>query len=150
MLSESESQVAQSCPTLGDPMDWSLPGSSIHGIFQARPTQMTHVRDSDFRQGRSGPMWPRVSHSNCWTSVISSGKWADSPPAWDDGSGSVLHEHSLFSSVILASVLGQSQSPLSFHPPKLYRAQSLGCLLPVWSPQQGVGSHPPKGHLFRT
>ena len=33
---ESESQVAQSCPTLCDPMDCSLPGSSIHGIFQAR------------------------------------------------------------------------------------------------------------------
>ena len=31
-----ESEVAQSCPTLLDPMDWSLPGSSIHGIFQAR------------------------------------------------------------------------------------------------------------------
>ena len=29
-------EVAQSCPTLSDPMDWSLPGSSIHGIFQAR------------------------------------------------------------------------------------------------------------------
>ena len=27
--------VAQLCPTLGDPMDWSLPGSSAHGIFQA-------------------------------------------------------------------------------------------------------------------
>ena len=33
---ESESEVAQSCPTLIDPMDCSLPGSSIHGIFQAR------------------------------------------------------------------------------------------------------------------
>ena len=31
-----ESEVAQSCPTLGDPMDCSLPGSSIHGILQAR------------------------------------------------------------------------------------------------------------------
>ena len=30
------SEVAQSCPTLCDPMDYSLPGSSIHGIFQAR------------------------------------------------------------------------------------------------------------------
>ena len=30
------SSVAQSCPTLSDPMDCSLPGSSIHGIFQAR------------------------------------------------------------------------------------------------------------------
>ena len=31
-----ESKVAQSCPTRSDPMDWSLPGSSVHGIFQAR------------------------------------------------------------------------------------------------------------------
>ena len=33
---KSESEVAQSCPTLSDPMDYSLPGSSIHGIFQVR------------------------------------------------------------------------------------------------------------------
>ena len=33
---KSESEVAQSCPTLSDPVDHSLPGSSIHGIFQAR------------------------------------------------------------------------------------------------------------------
>ena len=32
---KSESEVVQSCPTLSDPMDCSLPGSSIHGIFQA-------------------------------------------------------------------------------------------------------------------
>ena len=35
MKVESESEVAQSCPTLSDPMDCSLPGSSIHGIFWA-------------------------------------------------------------------------------------------------------------------
>ena len=35
-MHESESEVAQSCPTLSDPMDCSPPGSSIHGIFQAR------------------------------------------------------------------------------------------------------------------
>ena len=33
---KKESEVAQSCPTLCDPMDCSLPGSSVHGIFQAR------------------------------------------------------------------------------------------------------------------
>ena len=33
---KSESEVTQSCPTLSDPMDCSLPGSSVHGIFQAR------------------------------------------------------------------------------------------------------------------
>ena len=33
---KSESEVTQSCPTLSDPMDCSLPGSSVHGIFQGR------------------------------------------------------------------------------------------------------------------
>ena len=36
MKVKRESEVAQSCPTLRDPMDCSLPGSSVHGIFQAR------------------------------------------------------------------------------------------------------------------
>jgi len=35
-MQESEKEVAQSCPTLLDPMDCSLPGFSAHGIFQAR------------------------------------------------------------------------------------------------------------------
>ena len=35
MKEKSESEVAQSCPTLSDPMDCSLPGSSVHGICQA-------------------------------------------------------------------------------------------------------------------
>ena len=36
MKVKGESEVAQSCLTLSDPMDCSLPGSSVHGIFQAR------------------------------------------------------------------------------------------------------------------
>ena len=36
MKVKSESEVAQSCPTLSDPMDCSLPGSSVPGILQAR------------------------------------------------------------------------------------------------------------------
>ena len=36
MKVKSQSEVAQSCPTLRNPMDCSLPGSSAHGIFQAR------------------------------------------------------------------------------------------------------------------
>ena len=36
MKVKSESEVTQSCPTPSDPMDCSLPGSSIHGILQAR------------------------------------------------------------------------------------------------------------------
>ena len=36
MKVKSESEIARSCPTLLDPMDYRLPGSSVHGIFQAR------------------------------------------------------------------------------------------------------------------
>ena len=40
---ESESEVAQSCPTLCDPMDCSPPGSSIHGILQARTLEWVAI-----------------------------------------------------------------------------------------------------------
>ena len=43
---ESESEVAQSCPTLRDPMDCSLPGSSVHGIFQARVLEWVPLEKS--------------------------------------------------------------------------------------------------------
>ena len=39
MKIKSESEVAQSCPTLSNPMDCSLPGSSVHRILQARPLE---------------------------------------------------------------------------------------------------------------
>ena len=41
MKVKSESEVAQSCPTLSNPMDCSLSGSSVHGIFQARKNFLT-------------------------------------------------------------------------------------------------------------
>ena len=47
-----ESEVAQSCPTLCDPMDCSLPGSSIHGIFQARILEWVSI---SFSKGSSRP-----------------------------------------------------------------------------------------------
>ena len=42
-----ESEVAQSCPTLSDPVDCSLPGSSVHGIFQARALKWGATAFSD-------------------------------------------------------------------------------------------------------
>ena len=48
MKVKSESEVAQSCPTLIDPMDWSLPGSSIHGNFQARVLEWGAIAFSVF------------------------------------------------------------------------------------------------------
>ena len=46
--SESESEVAQSCPTLSHPMDCSLQGSSVHGIFQARVLEWGAIAFSVF------------------------------------------------------------------------------------------------------
>ena len=43
MKVKSEGEVAQSCLTLSDPMDCSLPGSSIHGIFQARVLEWSAI-----------------------------------------------------------------------------------------------------------
>ena len=42
------SEVAQSCPTLSDPMDCSLPGSSVHGVFQARVLEWGAIAFSNF------------------------------------------------------------------------------------------------------
>ena len=57
MKVKSESEVAQSCPTLHDPMDCSLPGSSIHGIFQtgvlewgAIAFSRNHTRDTEINK----------------------------------------------------------------------------------------------------
>ena len=47
MKVKSESEVAQLCPTLSDPMDCSPPGSSIHGIFQARVLEWGAIAFSD-------------------------------------------------------------------------------------------------------
>ena len=47
MQVKSESEVAQSCLTLSDPMDCSPPGSSIHGIFHARVLEWGAIAFSD-------------------------------------------------------------------------------------------------------
>ena len=47
MKVKSESEVAQPCLTLSDPMDCSLPGSSVHGIFQARVLEWVAIAFSN-------------------------------------------------------------------------------------------------------
>ena len=49
-----EKEVAQSCPTLCDPMDCSLPGSSIHGIFQARVLEWVAISFENYLIWRKG------------------------------------------------------------------------------------------------
>ena len=47
MKVKSESEDAQSCPTLSDPMDYNLPDSSVHGILQARVLECVAIAFSD-------------------------------------------------------------------------------------------------------
>ena len=66
-MSEWVSEVAQSCPTLCNPMDCSLPSSSIHGILQARILEWIAI---SFSRGSSRPRdWTQVSHivGRCFT-----------------------------------------------------------------------------------
>ena len=51
-MKESESEVAQLCPTLCDPVDGSLPGSSVHGIFKVRVPEWVTI---SFSKGSSQP-----------------------------------------------------------------------------------------------
>ena len=57
-----ESEVTQSCPALSDPMDRSLPGSSVHGIFQAKVLEWGAIAFS-----QPQPFWTPVSYSNYLT-----------------------------------------------------------------------------------
>ena len=59
---ESESEVAQSCPTLCDPVDCSLPGSSVHRIPQARILEWVAIPSQDPRG--SSPPRDRTQGSN--------------------------------------------------------------------------------------
>ena len=52
---KSESEVAQSCLTLSDPMDFSLTGSSVHVIFQARVLEWSAIAFSELRK----PLYPQ-------------------------------------------------------------------------------------------
>ena len=60
---QSESEVAQSCPTLCHPMDSSLPGSAVHGIFQARILDWVAISFS--RESLQPRNRTHLSHVSC-------------------------------------------------------------------------------------
>ena len=49
MKVKSESEVTQLCPTLSDPMDCSLPDSSVHGVYQARVLECVAIAFSEIK-----------------------------------------------------------------------------------------------------
>ena len=73
MKVKSESEVAQSCPTLSDPMDCSLPGSSIHGIFQAGVLTLLPKNSTSGTYPRDGKTYMhKNSKPFCCCSVLKS------------------------------------------------------------------------------
>ena len=60
MAKEREREVAQLCPTLSDPMDYSLPGSSIHGLFQARVLEWGAIAFSDGKRRKRQNLKVRI------------------------------------------------------------------------------------------
>ena len=64
---EKQSDVAQSCPTLCDPMDGSLPGSSLHGIFQARIREWVAISFSRRSSPPRDQTWVSRMADRCFT-----------------------------------------------------------------------------------
>ena len=65
---KSESEVSQLCLTLSDPMDCSLPGSSIHGIFQARVLEWVAIA---FSVKKAEHWWTDAFEMWCWRRLLS-------------------------------------------------------------------------------
>ena len=75
MKVKSESDVAQSCPTPSDPMDGSLSGFSVHGIFQARVLEGVAVAFSvdsitDSKEMNSSKLWEIVKYREAWSAAV--------------------------------------------------------------------------------
>ena len=73
-MRKKESEVAQSCPILCDPIDCGLPGSSVRGIFQARVLEWVAI---SFSRRSSQPWdWIRVSHIVGRRFTVWAARWA--------------------------------------------------------------------------
>ena len=77
MKVKSESEVIQSCPTLSDPIDCSPPGSSIHGIFQARVLEWGAIAFSD-----EVPRTGEFTETESRLEVIKGWAWASQVAQW--------------------------------------------------------------------
>ena len=69
MKVKSESEVAQSCSTLRDPMDCSLPGSSVHRVFQARVLETGAITFSEISSKERLKAIPKIKFLKCFFSI---------------------------------------------------------------------------------
>ena len=91
-----ESEVAQSCPTLRDPMDCSLPGSSVHGILQARVLEWVAIALSTIQVRET---------ENQFSSLILVQLFVNPWAAVHQASLSITHSQSLFKLMSVESVI---------------------------------------------
>ena len=100
MKVKSESEVTQSCPTLHDPMDCSLPGSSIHGIFQARVLEWDVIAFSN-REMRNPQLSGIQENESESHSVLSDSWWPHGlySPWNSPGQNTGIGNHSLLQGI---------------------------------------------------
>ena len=124
MKVKSESEVSQSCPTLSDPMDCGLPGSSVNGIFQARVLEWGAVAFSNALTTAYKMSAVSVIHLPC--------KGLTASPTWR------WHSSSSGFSILLAPDSCQSPPvlPTPFHQPLLLPPTQVG-ICPTESLKRG-------------
>ena len=116
----SESEVAQSCPTLCEPMGCSLPGSSVHGIFQAIVLEWIAI---SFSRGSSQP------GDQTWVSCIAARFFT----IWATGETLISRKRHCLADIVLASAICSMSGSHSASFPKLRERYHCN-LLSAWSP----------------
>ena len=136
-IRKKESEVAQLCPTLWDPMNYSLPGSSIHGIFQARVLEWVYMSGVFIRRGNldrhtQRKDWAKMGEK---TAICKEGRLQREPTVTSDFQPPELWENKylLFRPLWLFSHPVVSDS---LQPHELQHTR-----LPCPSPSPGVCSH---------
>ena len=125
MKVKGESEVAQSCPTHSDPMDCSLPGSSVHGIFQARVLEWVAIAGF--------VLMLFILSCKTWNVVVKPGAWLARAPS----SGSTISRfllHLIYGAASLA-LTADSHSQSGQCPGRL-EARSEACSALALKPKQ--------------
>ena len=142
MKVKSESEVAQSCPTLSDTMDHSLPGSSVHGIFQARVLEWGVIafskteENSNLNSIKFRDFYEKTKNKTS-AKVVIDGTYLNIMKAkYDKTTANIIVNNEKLKTFPLKSALrqGRPHSPLpvlgilatAFKKKKLYKAFSLG------------------------